>query len=209
MFKIKVTEENFEKILERILRYTNKYRMFEFYRVYDDETNTLKHKVNPFGIKYDIKYIDKENGDFEYKKKYKFYYFDKYVKSTKHRFREEYETNPDSWDAKHFYSESHNKPLIHLDTSGCTALVISNNTEIKFLPFHLGFIIYDTNDDIRIHDEKRTIYKHTFVPNIFNGKIKDIAEEDEKRYKEWEEYCDYYNQDWKNQFREYVDELYD
>ena len=83
------------------------------------------------------------------------------------------------------YDYSKMKSLIHMDLSGCSALVISEGDKVQFLPFG-GFIVW-TDDDFTRFEKPLTIYKHIYVPDYFKGKIINLEKENATRDKEWEE----------------------
>ena len=88
MKKITVTEENFNKILEKIQKICNKYKMFEFYRVLsEDMTEQKEYRNNSIGFRNDIKEYTDKNGEWNYKRVKKFFAYSKYVRVTKHHFR--------------------------------------------------------------------------------------------------------------------------
>lgn len=105
------------------------------------------------------------------------------MRVTKHPFREKFEQDKDSYEAKYSYPKM--KSLIHMDLSGSSALVISEGDRIQFLPFG-GFVVW-TDDDFTRFKNPLTIYKHIYIPNYFKGKIKNLEEENTTRGKEWEE----------------------
>lgn len=173
MRKIIVTEENFERILKRLQKICNKYKMFEFYRVFsEDMTEKKEYRRNSIGFRYS-----------RYRKQIEFFSHNRYVRVTKHRFREDYEMDKDSFNAKHFYSKM--SSLIHLDLSGCSALVIGEGDKVQFLPFG-GFIVW-TDDNYTRFENPITIFKHIYFPDFFKGKISNLEQENAIRDKEWEE----------------------
>lgn len=97
------------------------------------------------------------------------------------------------------------KPLIHLDLSGMSALVISDGDKVQFLPFG-GFIVWTDNDYTRF-GKSLSIYKEIFIPDIFSGKI-NLEEENLIRDKEWEEAAEWENEQYKKDLeREYEEEM--
>ena len=184
MKKITVTEENFNKILEKIQKICNKYKMFEFYRVLsEDMTEQKEYRNNSIGFRNDIKEYTDKNGEWNYKRVKKFFAYSKYVRVTKHHFREAFENDKESYDAKYMYPKM--KSLIHLDLSGSSALVISEGDKVQFLPFG-GFVVW-TDDDYTRFESPLTIYKHVYFPDLFKGRITNLEEENSARDKEWEE----------------------
>ena len=171
MRKIIVTEENFESILKRLQKICNKYKMFEFYRVFSEDMTEKKDcRRNSIGFRHNRKQIE-------------FFSHNSYVRVTKHRFREDYEMDKDSFNAKHFYTKIHS--LIHLDLSGYSALVIGEGDKVQFLPFG-GFVVW-TDDDFTRFENPLTIYKHIYIPDFFRGKISNLEQENAIRDKECEE----------------------
>ena len=180
MRKITVTEENFNKVLERLQKICNKYKMFEFYRVFTENMEEQKqYRRNAIGFRDSVKRHTDENGNWTYKKVKEFFSYNKYVRVTKHHFREKFEQGKDT------YNYSKMKSLIHMDLSGSSALVISEGDRVQFLPFG-GFIVW-TDDDFTRFENPLTIYKHIYIPDYFKGKIINLEEENATRDKEWEE----------------------
>lgn len=183
MRKIIVTEENFNRVLETLQKVCNKHKMFRFYRVLsEDMTEQKEYRRNPIGFRTKIKKCNYRNGKWKYKRVKRFFSYSNYVRVTKHHFREAFEYNKNSYDAKYSYPKM--KSLIHLDLSGFSALVISEGDKIQFLPFG-GFIVWTDNDYTRF-ENPLVIYKEIFIPNFFRGKIVDLEEENATRDMEWE-----------------------
>lgn len=178
-----ITEENFEKVLKRILRFTNKYKMTQFYSCFDKNMN-LKYKNNDIGFKIDV--IRNKKGEFKRKKK--FVWYSSYLRVTKHHFREKFEKGVNDFDTDIYKNQ---KCLIHIDLNGGGALVLHENDKICFIPF-LGFILWDIEDDK--FDGKRKVYKYIYIIDLIKGKIKDINKENEIRDKEWEETAKWWNE---------------
>ncbi len=207
MRKITVTEDNFEKVLEKLRKMCDKYKMLEFYRALSEDLTEVKCKTNPMGFRSEL---DKEwrdkNGEYKYKVKKKFFMYNKYVCVTKHHFRRDYETDKESYNAKYMYPKM--KSLIHLDLSASCALVISEGDKVQFLPFG-GFIIW-TDDDYTRFDNPLTIYKHIYIPDFIKGKIKNLEQEKKTREKEWEEdaawWNEQYEKDMEREMNEYMQE---
>lgn len=204
MKKIIVTEENFNEILSKIQSICNKYRMFKFYRVFSEDMKEQKeYKNNSIGFRYEAKEYKDKDGEWYYKRVRKFYSYSNYVRVTKHSFREAFENGEDCYNAKYAYPEM--KPLIHLDLSGMSALVISDGDKVQFLPFG-GFIVWTDNDYTRC-GKSLSIYKEIFIPDIFSGKI-NLEEENLIRDKEWEEAAEWGNEQYKKDLeREYEEEM--
>ena len=177
MKKITVTERNFNKVLERLQRICNKYKMFEFYRVLTEDLKEQKqYRRDSIGFRTEVKnYVDKKGK--------KFFSHNKYVRVTKHPFREDFEQGKDTYDAKHCYPKM--KCLIHMDLSGDSSLVISEGDTVQFLPFG-GFIVW-TDDDFTRFEKPLTIYKHIYLPDFFRGKISNLEEENSIRDMELKE----------------------
>ena len=180
MRKITVTEENFNKVLERLQKICNKYRMFEFYRVFTENMEEQKqYRNNTIGFRDIAKSYMDENGNHTYKIAKEFFSYNKYVRVTKHHFREEFEQGKD------IYNYPKMKSLIHMDLSCSSALVISEGDRVQFLPFG-GFVVW-TDDDFTRFENPLTIYKHIYIPDYFKGKIINLEEENYTRDKKWEE----------------------
>lgn len=192
MKKITVTEENFSRILNKMQRVCNKYKMLEFNRVFSEGKETFRSKIC---IKYEKKGFMNEYGEYECKRVIEVSPSNNFIKVTKHYRREDYENNKDTYGAYLYY-----KPLIHLDICANMALVISSGDKVQFLPF-FGFIVWTDNDDERFGSPLIT-YKHIFIPDLINGKIKDLNREIFTRENKWEkerrcqkkEYVEYYNE---------------
>ena len=205
MKKVIVTEKNFNEILSKIQNICNKYKMFKFYRVFSEDMKEQKqYRRNPIGFRYETKeYIDSD-GEWNYKRVRKFFSWNRYVRVTKHHFREAYEQNEDSYDGKYAYPRM--KSLIHLDLSGSSALVISDGDKVQFLPFG-GFIVW-TDDNFTRFKNPLTIYKNIFIPDIINGKIENLEEENSIRDSEWEEEARWWNEQYEKDLeKEYEEEM--
>lgn len=203
MREITVTEENFSKILEKIQKVCNKYKMLKFYRVLsEDMVEQKEYRNNSIGIRYDFKEYKDRNGEWNLKKKRKLYYHSSYVRVSKHHFRKEFEENKNTFNVKQYLEM---KPLIHLDLSGSSALVIHEGDKVQFLPF--GAFVVWTDDDYTRFEKPLSIYKDIFVPDIINGKIENLNKENDKRNKECEEEADWWNKQWEkdmeNEMKEY------
>lgn len=172
MRKISVTEDNFEKVLEKLRKICERYKMLEFYRALSEDFTEVKYKTNPIGFRSEFIQRNK-NGKCKYKVKKKFFMHSKYVCITKHPFRRDYETNKESNYIKCIYSKM--KSLIYFDLSDSCALVISEGDKVQFLPFG-GFIIWTDNNYTRF-DNPLTIYKYIFIPDFVKGKIKNLEQE--------------------------------
>lgn len=183
MKKIVVTENNFESVLEKLQERCNKYKMLKFYRVLSEDHKEVSYKSNPLGFRKTLKkeYKDKD-GDYKYKFKNKFYLYNIYVRVTKHHFREAYEKDKESYEAKYLYPRM--KSLIHLDLSASSVSVIDEGDIVQFLPFG-GFIVW-TYDHYTSFDDPISIYKYIFFPDFIKGKIKNLEDENKNREKEWE-----------------------
>lgn len=198
MRKITVTENNFEKVLVKLQKRCDKYKMLEFYRVLNDKT----HKRNSIGFrKHYIRHID-AYGNCTFKTKKKFFKYTRYICAMKHHIREAYETDKESYDARHIYPEL--KPLIYLELSGSGALVIGEGDIVQFLPFG-GFIVW-TDDEYTRFDNPLTIYKHIYIPDFIKGKIKNLEQEKEIRKKECEEYDKRHNKVFEPEMDEEMNE---
>lgn len=70
MRKITVTEDNFEKVLEKLRKMCDKYKMLEFYRALSEDLTEVKCKTNSMGLRseFDKEWRDK-NGEYKYKVK--------------------------------------------------------------------------------------------------------------------------------------------
>lgn len=200
MRKITVTEENFNKILERLQKVCNKYKMFEFYRVFTENMEEQKqYRRNAIGFRDSVKSHTDENGNWAYKKVKEFFSYNKYVRVTKHHFREEFEQGKD------IYNYPKMKSLIHMNLSGSSALVISEGDKVQFLPFG-GFVVW-TDDDFTRFENPLTIYKHIYIPDYFKGKIINLEEENATRDKEWEEEAAWWHEQYeKDMEREMMEE---
>lgn len=207
MRKITITEDNFEKVLEKLRKICDKYKMLEFYRALSEDLTEVKWKSTPIGfqIELDKEWID-NNGEYRYRVKKKFFMHNKYICVTKHHFRKDYETNKESYNAKYMYPEM--KSLIQLNLSASCALVIREGDKIQFLPFG-GFIIWTNNDYTRF-DNPLTIYKNIYIPDFIKGKIKNLEQEKVIRKKEREEdaawWNEQYEKDIEREMNEYMEE---
>ena len=202
MRKITVTEENFNKILERLQKVCNKYKMFEFYRVLTENMEELKqYRRNTIGFIDGVKSHMDENSNQTYKKVKEFFSYNKYVRVTKHHFREEFEQGKD------IYNYPKMKSLIHMDLSGSSALVISEGDRLQFLPFG-GFVVW-TDDDFTRFENPLTIYKHIYIPDYFKGKIINLEEENATRDKEWEEEAAWWHEQYEKDMEREMMEDYE
>ena len=206
MRKITVTEENFNKVLERLQKVCNKYKMFEFYRVLTENMEEQKqYRRNAIGFRDSVKSHTDENGNRTYKKVKEFFSYNKYVRVTKHHFREEFEQGKDTYEAKYGYPKT--KSLIHMDLSGGSALVISEGDKVQFLPFG-GFVVW-TDDDFTRFENPLTIYKHIYIPDYFKGKIINLEEENATRDKEWEEEAAWWHEQYEKDMEREMMEDYE
>lgn len=202
MRKITVTEENFNKVLERLQKICNKYKMFEFYRVFTENMEEQKqYRMNAIGFRDSVKNNTDENGNWTCKKVKEFFSYNKYVRVTKHHFREEFEQGKDT------YNYSKMKSLIHIDLSGSSALVISEGDRVQFLPFG-GFVVW-TDDDFTRFENPLTIYKNIYIPDYFKGKIINLEEENATRDKEWEEEAAWWHEQYENDMEREMMEDYE
>ena len=202
MRKITVTEENFNKILKRLQKVCNKYKMFEFYRVLTENMEEQKqYRRNAIGFRDGVKSNIDENGNWTYKKVKEFFSYNKYVRVTKHHFREEFEQGKDT------YNYPKMKSLIHMDLSGSSALVISEGDKVQFLPFG-GFVVW-TDDDFTRFENPLTIYKHIYIPDYFKGKIINLEEENATRDKEWEEEAAWWHEQYEKDMEREMMEDYE
>lgn len=209
MRKIIVTEDNFEKVLEKLQKICNKYKMLEFYRALSEDTKEVKYKTNPIGFRRELnkEWIDK-SGKHKYTVKKKLFMHSNYVCVTKHSFRIDYENDKESYNAKYAYPEM--KPLIHLSLAASCALVICAGDKVQFTPFG-GFIVW-TDDNYTVFDNPLTIYKHIYIPDLLMGKIKNLEHEKETREKELEEEDTWLNKQYEkdmelemNEYNEYME----
>ena len=168
MKEIIITEENFEKVLKKILRFTNKYKISTCYSSFDKNMN-LKYKNNDIG----------------FKSKHKFVWYSSYFRVTKHLFREKFEQGIQDYDVS-IYSKQ--KIFIHIDMKGGSALVINEGDKILFIPF-LGFILWQK--------EENFIYRYICIIDFIKGKIRNLDKENIIRDEEWDEearlWNDHYN----------------
>lgn len=178
MKKITVTENNFNDIISKIQETTDRYKMFRFYRVYDESMKEKKQYRNSSVRFYKHRTLDLEKD--KIKTSIRFFHHSSYIEATKHHFRKAFETNGDSYDVR-LYNEM--KSLIYLDLSAGRALVLGDGDRIQFLPFG-GFITW--TDDNGFSDGKLSIYKQTFIPDWIYGKIANLDEEKRVREEEWE-----------------------
>lgn len=186
MKKVTVTEENYKEILNRIQKITNKYKMYHFYQVFTEDMKEEKQYRNfPMGFRWQWR----SKGKNSYRKVFRWFKrFPNFVGVTEHQFKIKSETDPDSYDAK-CYREM--KPLIHLDLSACSALVLGDGDKIRFLPFGLGFATYTDNDYTRFGNPL-SIYRETFI--ISRSKIENLEAEESIRADEWEDEARSYDQ---------------
>ena len=202
MRKITVTEENFNKVLERLQKICNKYKMFEFYRVFTENMEEQKqYRRNAIGFRDSVKNNTDENGNWTCKKVKEFFSYNKYVRVTKHHFREEFEQGKD------IYNYPKMKSLIHMDLSCSSALVISEGDRVQFLPFG-GFVVW-TDDDFTRFENPLTIYKHIYIPDYFKGKIINLEEENATRDKEWEEEAAWWHEQYEKDMEREMMEDYE
>lgn len=207
MNKITVTEENFNEVLERLQKVCNRYKMFEFYRVLsEDLTEQKKYRRNSVGFRYEYKMYTDKNGERNFKRILKLFADNKYVRVTKHHFREDFDRDKNSYNAKYMYTKM--KSLIHLDLSGAAALVISDGDKVQFLPFG-GFIVWTDNNYTRFGNHL-TIYKNIYFPDFFKGRISNLEEENAIRDKEWEEEAAWWHEQYeKDMERDFMTDDYE
>lgn len=177
MRKIIITEENFENVLKNILKFTNKYKMFQFYSAFDKNMN-LKYKNNSIGFKPNI--IKNKKGEFKSRKQ--FALCSRYFRVTKHLFRKKFELGVQDYDVN-LYNER--KTFIHIDLKGGSALVINEGDKIRFIPF-IGFILWQ--------EEEKTIYRYGCIIDFIKGRIKNLEQENIIREEEWNEEAKWWNE---------------
>jgi len=195
--KITVTEDNFLSILERMQKVCNKYRMLEFYRVFDENMKEKKQfRSNAIGIREGITVIRDSEGNYKSKKTKKMYYANQFLLVNKHSFRNAFEQEQESYESK-LYSKMNT--LIHLDYGNGRVLVLHLGDKIEFLPFG-GFIIWDSNERYNFDTAPISIYKYIFIPDYIKGKISNLEEEITKRYKEWEEESKIFNEEYEEEY---------
>ena len=181
MRKITVTEDNFEKVLEKLRKMCDKYKMLEFYRALSEDLTEVKCKTNSMGLRSEL---DKEwrdkNGEYKYKVKKKFFMYSKM------------------------------KSLIHLDLSASCALVISEGDKVQFFPFG-GFIIWTDDDYTRFDNSLtiyKHIYIPDFIKGKIKN-LEQEKETREKEWK-WEEeedaawWDEQYEKDMEREMNEYM-----
>lgn len=189
MRKIIVNEENFEEVILKLQNICNKYKMLEFYRVFDGEMKEKKeYRRNAICFRNSIVKSNNPKNRYGYKKIKKLVYQNNYLRLTKHSFREQFERGEDTYGAKHHYP--HMKSLIHIDLAGGRALVISDGDKIQFLPFG-GFIIWE---DDKLNLKNKIYFKYIFIPDRIKGKILDLNQENDIRDKEWEEEANWWDE---------------
>ena len=192
---IEVTEDNFESIMKRLQKICNKHKMIKFYKVFKENNKEQKEYRNS-GIRIDKHYV---GGIDNLKRKYKLVIEASFIKVTKHHFREAYESEEKSYESD-LYNKMHS--LIHMDTNCASVVVLSVGDKIRFLPF--GIFNTWTDDDYTRFENPLTIYKETFVPYYFKGKIDNLDNEIKKREEQWEKE----NEWWMEQDRKEMEQDY-
>ena len=182
MLKVKITEENYTHILDKIMRTTNAYKCFSFYKVLDEHfKNTKENKqYNNSSIGF-VSQVVRDNSEIGYKRKRVFYATNTFILPSEHYCKTEYSEGLTTYEAKLFEKY---KPLVHLDVSTGCAVVLHEGDYIVFLPFG-AFKIYQ-RDTFEL-DSMPKWYSYTYIPDIFRGKIRDLSAEKSKRHAEWVE----------------------
>lgn len=181
-----ITEQNYESILNRIKKFTDKYFMLEKYDVFIDNKKTKDNSRFYFNID---DFFYEKNG--KYKRHKKIYFRKIFIEAVEHHFRKSYLGTSEimfiSDDAKDYYNKINRelyeeyKSVILLSKGIGEGIPLSIGDKVRFDPF--GFTIFQ-ND----HDTK-TVYKYSFI--IFS-KINDTDELIRKR-RELEENFSIYN----------------
>lgn len=199
--KITVSENNYKDILKRIQKTTNGWRMLERYQVFRGDLRHEERQYKRFSIGIDKNaYYNKRSNTYEIK--YKIYKNNSFIKTTEHWLKIEHDNDSDSYHGE-MYNNMH--PLIHMNKDTWSANVISVGDRIMFLPFGI-FITY--TDDSFTHtnpDKPLAVYRQTFIPDFFGGKIHDLDDEELKRTKEEEEEAKW----WDDEFRRDEEYFYD
>nr|DAY68582.1 MAG TPA: hypothetical protein [Caudoviricetes sp.] len=163
MKKITVTGENFEKCLGKMVKRFESYYMMKFEKIYfAGEKESVKLPIF-YGIGWKNDKLVKS-----------LHVISSYIHVAKHYFREEWEKNTDSFDAKMYETQ---KCLIHMEDSAYSAYVLCEGDQVRFLPFGIT-VVYLNN---KIFSNRKMI----FVPYPLKGFIK--AKDKEKELQEREE----------------------
>lgn len=184
-----VTKNNLEKVLRRIQKFTNNYKMYEFCKCHTDGSLIWEN------IYSSIRFTPTYNEDTGKVKK-KFIRQTEFVKAIKHPHCDDYD-------------KDEMRPLICLGTGPDEALIIREGDAVIFhllKPF--GFTIFTNNNFTRITDDcPLYIYKNTFIPS-FKNPIFDINEEVEKRELEEEDLNELDYEDYSYDDEDEEDEWY-
>lgn len=198
-----VTEQNFESVLSKLQKICNAYKMLTWYKVYDADKEKKEFRSCSIGLYKRVVYNEKKD---RYRKVVSLKYNSTFTEVEKHRIREKYEDRTcDDYISEKIYEER--KPLILISYASSVGLPICEGDVVIFYPFK-GFTVWTDNMFTAATNSGRIYYKHTFFPDIFKGKIKDLQYEINKRRKEWEEDADDYlamEEKWRSQ----NDNLYD
>lgn len=199
--KITVTEDNYLHILKKIQKTTDRWKVLEKYQVFKGDLKHEEKKYRRFsiGISKNGKYNKKDDTYTVIRKLYKHHTF---IKAAEHSFKIEFDKDPDSFNGKMYEKMS---SLIHLNTSASCANVMGIGDMIMFLPLG-SFIVY--TDDSYTHynkEEPLSIYKHTYIPDFFGGKIYDLTMEESKREQEWAEEVEWWNEQYCRELEEDFD----
>lgn len=183
-----LTEENYKEVLGKLQKICNKYKLltkYEYFKLHNKSRNKNEnygpadYVVKSWGYRRVFDGVDETSGSFKMHEDYcESSYF---VHATEHNFKTEHDTDPESYDAKHWETL---KPLIALDINPCQVIVLTYNDKVQFKKW--GFVVYTDNSSMRFANDELTIYKHTFVIKR-KDKIEDLEAEIEKRSLEWEE----------------------
>ena len=190
---MKVTEKNFNSVLEKMQKTCNKYRMLKFYRVYDMNMKEKKdYRRNPFGF-YDRLKLNRDGHLITLEKE--FFYKNIYLRVEKHPFRQDVENGKETYGAKYIYPNS--KPLIHIDLGAGRALVIHEGDIIRFIPFG-GFIVWDNHENDYASNISKMYFKYIFFPDFIKGRILNLESENIDRDMELEQEARLY-EEWENE----------
>lgn len=198
--RIKVTEENYLEILDRIQRMTNRFKCLKHYRCVDMSNPgnpKLLYENKSWGTI--IKNVERTDLSIEEKRelimKNQFnelfeqvsekFSVSKFVHATKHSFIESYLNSDNDILVGFKY-----KPLIHLDLDASSALVIDTGSKVEFTSY--GFIVYVMHG---VLDKDKDIWyiDRFIVDRSEEGRITNLEDEIAIRNSEWQEDAEYYN----------------
>lgn len=176
--KIKVTEDNFEEIIELLKKRCDRHRMIRFTDRYFYEEEKTYPRYRGMGFKPVFKIDYKKD---IVRKKVKFFKESNYILVKKHWFREDYELDPSERSYSFcIYGKGYENfgSLIYLELDADQSHVLNREEDyVRLLPFGM-FMVY-TVDSLGVGSEdKKFLTTSLFVPDLAYGVINPESEKE-------------------------------